>query len=82
MLDSNARCLSIEEIEQEAKNFKDDLQREANRCIRRHDSTMALADLEAMEKIDSFVYTLKLRAGSRLHMPRRSRPIRIIKRGS
>lgn len=71
------RPLSIEEIEAVAEDFKEDLQRQANRCVRRHDSQSALAALESMEHIDSFVYTLKIRAGSQLGLPARARPIHI-----
>jgi hypothetical protein len=71
--------LSIAEIEATAASFKEDLQRETNRKIRRHDSQGALASLEAIEYIDKFVYTLKLRAGSRLGLPARARPIRMFK---
>jgi hypothetical protein len=39
-----------------------------------HDATGELASLEAFEYIDKFVYTLKLRAGSRLGLPARARP--------
>src|SRR6266404_5090086 len=38
--------LSITEIEATAHGFKDDLQRAANRMVRRHDSSGALAALE------------------------------------
>lgn len=72
--------LSLEEIENCAADFKDDLQREANRAVRRHDSNTALAALEGMEYIEKFLYTLKLRAGSRLGMPLRAKNIRIFRK--
>jgi hypothetical protein len=74
------RPLAIEEIEVIAQCFKDDLQREANRFVRRHNSSGALAALEGMEYINNFVSTLKLRAGSRVGFPARSRPIRLFKK--
>jgi hypothetical protein len=76
-LSPSVHPLSIEEIDSTAAGFKDDLQREANRAVRRHDSPRALAALEGIEYIEKFVYTLKLRAGSRLGMPLRARPIRL-----
>ena len=79
MFHSSVHPLSIEEIEETAEGFKDDLQREANRMVRRHDSTSALAALEGIEYIEKFVYTLKLRAGSRLNLPARARPIRVLR---
>jgi len=79
MFHSSVHPLSIEEIEETAEGFKDDLQREANRMVRRHDSTSALAALEGIEYIEKFVYTLKLRAGSRLNLPTRARPIRVLR---
>jgi hypothetical protein len=80
MFSPSAHPLSIEEIESTAVGFKDDLQREANRAVRRHDSPSALAALEGIEYINKFVYTLKYRAGSRLGMPLRARAIRLPKR--
>lgn len=74
--------LTIEEIVSTADGFKEDLQREANRAVRRHDSTSALAALEGIEYIEKFVHTLKFRAGSRLGMPLRSRAIRLPNRGA
>lgn len=79
MLLSCVHPLSIEEIESTASGFKEDLQREANRAVRRHDSPRALAALEGIEYIEKFVFTLRYRAGSRLSMPRRARPIRLPK---
>ena len=79
MFHSSVHPLSIEEIEETAEGFKDDLQREANRMVRRHDSASALAALEGIEYIEKFVYTLKLRAGSRLGLPARARPIRVLR---
>jgi hypothetical protein len=72
--------LSIEEIEETAAGFKEDLQRDANRKVRRHDTAGALGSLEAIEYVDKFVYTLKLRAGSQLGQlvrPARARDIHI-----
>jgi hypothetical protein len=69
--------LSIEEIEIAAKGFKENLQREAARYIRRHNSSAALTALEAAEYIDNFTFELKLRAGSQLGLPSRARPIRL-----
>ena len=74
------RPLSIEEIKETARGFKDDLQREANRMIRRHNDTGALVALEGIEYINNFVFTLTLRAGSRLGHPARSRPIHLFKK--
>ena len=75
------RPLSISEIEGVAASFKEDLQREANRRIRRHDSAGGLAAIEAMEYTDKFLTTLKLLAGSRLKealsRPPRARPIHL-----
>lgn len=76
----NVRPLSIEEIEAIARAFKEDLQREANRAVRRHNSTLALVALEGIEYINSFVSTLELRAASRVGFPARSRPIHLFKK--
>lgn len=75
------KTLSLDEIENCAADFKDDLQREANRAVRRHDANTALAALEGIDYIDKFVYTLKLRAGSRLGLSARARNIRIFRKG-
>jgi hypothetical protein len=78
-----ARSLSIEEIRETAEGFRDDLQREANRMVRRHDSAGAMAALEAIEYLRKFIYTLELRACSRLgelRRPARARPIRLFKK--
>ena len=75
-----AKPLTIEEIEEAAQGFKDDLQRAANRAVRQKDTDKALAALESIEAINSFVYTLKVRAGSELRRatwPARARPIRL-----
>ena len=83
MLHLSVHSLSIAEIETTAAGFKSDLQREANRMVRRHDTASALAALEGIEYIDKFVYTLKLQAGSQLGLParaRRIRPIRLVRR--
>ena len=76
----STRPLAIEEIKAIAETFKGDLQREANRAIRRHNSTLALAALEGIEYINSFVSTLELRAASRVGFPARSRPIHLFKK--
>lgn len=60
------RSLSISEIEEVAASFKEDLQRDANRRVRRHDSAGALAAIEAIEYTDKLITTLKLKAGSEL----------------
>ena len=74
------RPLTVEEISSTGESFKDDLQREANRCVRQHNAVRALSVLEAIEYIDKFVFTLKMAAGSRLGMPQRARPIRLPQR--
>lgn len=79
-LSSSVHPLSVEEIEATAAGFKEDLQREANRAVRRHDSSSALAALEGIEYIEKFVFTLKQRAGSRIGMPLRARAIRLPRR--
>lgn len=62
--------LTVEEIEQVAEGFKDDLTREGKRCVRRKDLDRALAAFAAEEYIDQFVSALKLRAGSELGRPK------------
>lgn len=64
------RSLSMSEIEEVAANFKEDLQREANRRIRRHDSAGALAAIEAIEYTDKLLTTLQLKAGSQVGRPK------------
>jgi len=64
--------LSIEEIEIAGQRFKESLQREASRYIRRHNSEGAIAALEAIEYLDKFLLGLKIRAGSRLGVPARA----------
>ncbi len=59
-LNPSVRPLTIEEIEATAQGFKDDLQRETNRKMRRQDSAGALASLEAIE------YVERMRAGSQI----------------
>lgn len=61
--------LSVEQLDLAAESFKSDLQREAARYIRRHNSAGALAALEAVEYIDKFLLALKIKAGSRLGRP-------------
>jgi len=72
----------MEQIEEVARTFKEDLQRDANRAVRRQDTHLALAALEGIEYIDKFVYTLQMRSGSQLGRPARARPIRIIQKKS
>lgn len=73
--------LTVEEIEEVAEGFKDDLTREGKRCVRRKDLDRALAAFAAEEYIEQFVYALKLRAGSEMGRPKepkkRIRPIYI-----
>jgi hypothetical protein len=71
----------MEQIEEVARSFKEDLQREANRAVRRKEPDQALAALEAIDYVDKFVSTLKMRAGSRIGMPARAKPIRIFRKG-
>jgi hypothetical protein len=73
--------LTMEQIEEVARSFKEDLQREANRAVRRKEPDQALAALEAIDYVDKFVSTLKMRAGSRIGMPARAKPIRIFRKG-
>jgi hypothetical protein len=62
--------LTVEMLEQVAKYYKEDLQREANRFIRRSDMVNACASLAGMEIIDKFVYQLQMRMGSQLGLPK------------
>ena len=62
--------LTVEEIDQVAEGFKDDLTREGKRCVRRKDLDRALAAFAAEEYVDQFVSVLKLRAGSELGRPK------------
>ena len=62
--------LTIEEIEQVAEGFKDDLTREGKRCVRRKNLDRALAVFTCEEYIDHFVSTLKMRARSQLGRPK------------
>jgi len=80
MSQTSVRPLTIEEIEATAQDFKEDLQRETNRKIRRQDSAGALASLEAIEYVDKFVFALRMRAGSQIGRPARARPIRLFKK--
>lgn len=78
------RSLSIEEIEAAAADFKEDLQRKANRCVRQDEGRDAYAAVLGQEYVEQFVYTLRMRAGSdfnRVNWPARARPIRLPKRG-
>ena len=73
-------ALTTDEIREVAESFKQDMQREVNRKLRRHDTQGALAALEAIEYVDQFVYALQLRAGSLLNTlkrPARARDIHI-----
>jgi hypothetical protein len=80
MLNGNAPFLTLEQIEETAASFKEDLQREANRAVRRKNPDQALAALEAIEYIEKFIDTLRMRAASRIGMPARARPIRIFQK--
>lgn len=62
--------LTVEEVEQVAQGFKDDLTREGKRCVRRKDLDRAIAAFAAEEYIDQFVSALRLRAGSELGRPK------------
>ena len=77
------RSLSIEEIEQVAATFKEDLQRKANRSVRQDEGRDAYAAVLGQEYVESFVYALKLFAGSgfrEMPRPARARPIHIYNR--
>jgi hypothetical protein len=76
----STRPLAIEEIKAIAETFKGDLQREANRAIRRHNSSLALVALEGIEYINRFVFSQSLRAGSRVGFPASARPIHLFKK--
>ena len=65
--------LTIEDIEQVAEGFKDDLTREGKRCVRRKNLDRALAVFTAEEYVDHFVETLRLRARSQLGRPKEPR---------
>lgn len=80
MLHLSIQSLRIEEIEFTAKGFKEDLTRECERMVRRGDNPGALAAIYGKEYIDKFVYTLKLASGSRLRLPARARPIRLLRK--
>lgn len=74
------QALTMYQIRQVAEQFKGDLQRKANRFVRRHDTNSAMAALEAMEYVDQLVYDLQLRAGSQLDSlkrPARARAVHI-----
>jgi hypothetical protein len=62
--------LTTEMLETTAGYFKEDLQREANRYVLRKDLVQACASLAGIDVIDKFVYTLKLRMGSQLGLPK------------
>ena len=62
--------LSIDAIIAVAEGMKQDLQRDANRAIRRNDLNAALGSLASMNSIDDFVYRLKIRSGSQLGLPK------------
>lgn len=72
-----ARPLSIEEIEQIAVQFKEDLNREMKRLMRRKAHDDAMHALVAEEYIDDFVGRLRVRSGSQLGLPPRARPIQL-----
>jgi hypothetical protein len=65
-----SRPLTIEEIERVVAYFKEDLQRDANRKVRRHDTAGALACLEGMEFCDGLLFQLKIAAGAQMGQPR------------
>ena len=65
--------LTIEEIQQVAEGFKDDLTREGKRCVRRKNLDRALAVFTAEDFVDQFVYALKQRAKSQLGRPKEPR---------
>lgn len=67
---TNLYPLTIEEIEQVAAGFKDDLLREGKRCVRRKDLDRALAAFAAEEYVDNFVDALRMKAGSQLGRPK------------
>lgn len=77
------RDLTIEEIEEIAEQYKDDLTREGKRAVRQKKLDEATAAFAAEEYIDGFVRTLKMNAVSGLKeylaRPARARPIRINK---
>ena len=58
--------LTIEEIEQVAESFKDDLTREAKRFVRRKNLEHAWAAFAAEDYVDQFVTHLRILAGSDL----------------
>lgn len=62
----NPNWLTIEEIEQVAEGFKDDLTRQGKRSVRLRNLDKALAVFMAEEYIDQFVDTLRMRAKSQL----------------
>ena len=76
----HARPLSVEEIEELAETFKRDLTSEMKRLMRRKSYDDAMHAMAAEDYIDKFVYTLKLRSGSQMHLPARARPIHIAHR--
>ena len=73
----------MEEIEQIAAQFKDDLQRKKDGYIRKDENKDAYAALLGQEYVDQFIWQLKLWANSgmkeHLERPPRARPIRINK---
>ena len=64
------KVLLLQDIETAAQNFKESVQRDANRCMRRHNYQGALAALEAIEYIGKFLYELRLHAGTQRDLPR------------
>jgi hypothetical protein len=82
MFPTEPKSLTLQQLDEAASSFKDDLTRECERRVRRGDSVGALTAIHAKEYIDKFVFTLKQRAGSNLDRaawPARARPIRIFK---
>lgn len=81
---SEPRKLSVQEIQEAAESFKDDLMREMRRAARQHtdDSKYeAYACVKAEEVIDQFLYNLKMLASSDLReylsRPARARAIHL-----
>lgn len=80
------REFSIEELEEIVFQLKEDLTRECERAVRRHDAESAFvsyAAVMAKDYLDTFVREVKRRADSQLQgylsRPPRARPIRINK---
>jgi hypothetical protein len=63
--------LSIDVIIAVATGVKEDLQRRANQGVLRNDLNRAIGALASINAIDDFVYSLKIRAGSQLGLPKK-----------